>query len=81
MKKEIPMPVVVVAIVLVIGGLFTIIWNKASEAQGAGDVAKMAAEIKSTRTDLPVDPPDVARGDALFKGEKMAKTSTAKPKK
>jgi hypothetical protein len=78
MKKELPMPVVIGAIVLVLGGVFAILWSKTSNAQGAGDVAKMAAEIKSTRTDLPVDPPDVARGDAMFRGEKIKKGGSAK---
>ncbi len=70
MKKEIPLPVVVAAIVLVLGGIFAVLMRITSEPGGAGDINKLAAEINSP---LPPDfTPDVARGDAVMRGGKQS---------
>lgn len=74
MKSNIPMPVVIGIVVVLVLGLGFFIFKKGNES-GAGDVASMANSIKSTRTDLPVSTPQEAAGDAQLMGSRGLKKS------
>jgi hypothetical protein len=79
MRKQLPLPVVIAMIVLAVGGIFAILMQFTSMPGGAGDIEKIAAEIKSKEP--PDFTPEQAQGDAMFRGEKSLSKSSTKGKK
>jgi hypothetical protein len=72
MKSSVPMPVVIAIVAVLVLGVGFFLFKKTG-AGGAGDVASMASEMKSKRTDLPVDSKEAAQGDAAFMGSAIKK--------